>query len=91
MIWTYLLLFIATMLTQLLTALHLPRVSNLPEILGIDVDTTMTQGVSIAHSFFVLFWPLTDMLIGALFIVGYLALKNIVLRTFLGHRAPGNK
>lgn len=90
MIWTYLLLFIATMLTQLLNALHLPKVDKLPQILGVDVDGAIVNGVSIAHSFFSVFWPFTDMLIGALFIVGYLALKNIALRTFLGHRTPGN-
>jgi len=89
MIWTYLILFVVSAFTQLLTILHLQHVDKLPEILGVDVDGTIVNGVSLAHSFFVLFWPLQDMLIGALVILGYLVLKNIALRTFLGHRTPG--
>lgn len=89
MIWTYLILFVVSAFTQLLTILHLQHVDKLPEVLGVDVDATMINGVSIAHSFFTLFWPFADMLIGALVIVSYLALKNIALRTFLGHRTPG--
>lgn len=89
MIWTYLLLFIATMLTNLLSLLHLQRVDALPDILGIDVDGTLVSGVSLAHTFFTVFWPVYYMFIGALFILGYVGLKNLVLRFFLGNRAPG--
>lgn len=89
MIWTYLILFIVSAFTQLLVVLHLQHVDKLPEILGVDVDALMVNGVSIAHSVFVLLWPFADMLIGSLVIIGYLVLKNIALRTFLGHRTPG--
>jgi hypothetical protein len=89
MIWTYLILFLLSAFTQLLTILHLQPVTALPQVLGIDIDGTMVNGVSLAHNFFTLFWPIGDMLIGTLVIVGYLILKNIALRTFLGHRTPG--
>jgi len=90
MIWTYLILFLLSALTQVLTVLHLQHVDNLPQILGVDVDSLMINGVSLAHSFFVLFWVIGDMFIGALVITSYLLLKNVALRMFLGHRTPGH-
>jgi len=89
MIWTYLVLFIATLITNLLQLLHLQRVTTLPQILGVDVDGTLVSGVSLAHTFFTVFWPIYYMFIGSLFILGYIVLKNLVLRFFFGHRAPG--
>lgn len=89
MIWTYLILFLVSAFTQLLTILHLGHVDKLPEVLGVDVDQLMVNGVSLAHNFFTLFWAVGDMFIGALVITSYLVLKNIALRTFLGHRTPG--
>jgi len=90
MIWTYLILFLVSAFTQLLVVLHLQAVITLPTILGVDVDADLVQGVGIAHTFFNTFWPVYYMFIGALFILGYLVVKNIALRTFLGHRTPGH-
>lgn len=89
MIWTYFFLFVASLITSVLDALHLPKITVLPQILGVDVDSTLINGVSIAHSVFVLLWPLADMFAGALFLLGYFVLKNLALRFFLGNRAPG--
>lgn len=88
MIWTYLILFFATLITNLLNALHLQKVDHLPQILGIDIDSALMSGVSLAHSVFILVWPIADMMAGALFLLGYFVLKNLALRTFLGNRAP---
>lgn len=90
MIWTYLILFIATLLTNLLSTLHLQKVDKLPQILGVDIDSLFVSGVSMAHNLFTVFWPFYYMFIGALFILGYHILTKIVLRLFLGHRAPGH-
>jgi hypothetical protein len=89
MIWTYLILFLASLVTGLLKVLHLQPVTTLPNILGVDVDAALVNGVSLFHTFITVFWPVYYMFIGALFILGYVVLKNIVLRFFLGHRAPG--
>lgn len=89
MIWTYLILFVATLITNLLSLLHLQKVTTLPQILGVDIDGTLSGGVSLAQTFFTVFWPIYYMFIGALFILGYVVLKNMVLRFFLGHRTPG--
>lgn len=89
MIWTYLMLFILSAITQMLQSLNLQKVDKLPEILGVDIDTALVNGVSLAHTVFTVFWPLAIMLGGALFLLAYFVLKNIALRTFLGYRAPG--
>lgn len=89
MIWTYLVLFLVEAFTRLLTTLNLQPVITLPQVLGIDVDSLLLQGVGMSKEFFFTFWAIGDMFVAALVILSYLVLKNIALRTFLGHRTPG--
>lgn len=85
MIWYYILLFCTNLLTVVFS--WLPTVTTLPQILGVDVDTYLVQAVGYFYSVTSAIWPLYDLFQGVLFWVGYLVLK-MVLRFFLGHRAP---
>ena len=65
----------------------LPIVTALPTVHGIDLDTTLIQMVSYFNSFIDSFWMIGDVWYGALFLLLYYILKNIVLRLILGSRA----
>jgi len=67
----------------------LPIVSTLPTIGGFDIDSQMVLGMGYLNSFFTAFWPVAVMFQGFLVIMLYYALK-MLLRFFLGHRAPGH-
>ena len=85
MIWYYLILFVTSLLTAVFS--WLPQVETLPEILGLDIDAYLVLGMGYFYSFATAFWPLYDLFVGVTFYIGYLVLK-MVLRFFLGHRAP---
>lgn len=67
----------------------LPIVNKLPNIVGYDIDTALVNGVGYTQTFMQTFWPLEIMFQGFLVLMGYYGIKMIV-RFFLGHRAPGN-
>lgn len=85
MIWYYLILFVTTVLTAAFS--WLPQVNTLPNILGIDIDTQLSQGMSMLYNFANSIWPIHDVLLGMIFLLGYYGIK-MVLTFFLGHRAP---
>ncbi len=68
----------------------LPIVTRLPTIVGFDIDSALVTGVGQLNVFLTTFWPIKYMFLGFLFILGYYAVKMIVV-FFLGHRAPGGK
>lgn len=85
MIWYYLILFITTLLTA--TFSWLPKVETLPTVLGVDIDTQLTNGLGMFYTVSDTIWPLRDVFLGALVLLSYYSIK-MVLRFFLGHRAP---
>ena len=88
MIWYYVILFINNVFVAVFYAIGLGPVDTLPTILGYDIDAALSGGVAMVHSLSGLFWPIWYMFLGALSVLGYHVLK-MVLRMFLGHRAPG--
>lgn len=88
MIWYYIILFITSILN--VTFSWLPKVETLPTILGVDVDTQLLFGVHLINRLSELFWMMGDLVAAAKIMLGYYVIK-MVLRFFLGHRAPGAK
>lgn len=68
----------------------LPQVTTLPTINGYDIDGALVTGVGQLNVFMTTFWPIKYMFYGFLFLMGYYAIKIVVV-FFLGHRAPGGK
>lgn len=64
-----------------------PVVSTLPTVGGFDIDTALVSGMGEMNTFMASFWPLKDLMLGFLALMLYYSVK-IVLRFFLGHRAP---
>lgn len=87
MIWYYLILFITSVLN--VTFSWLPKVETLPVIMGIDVDAQLVLGMNLINRLSELFWMMGDLLIAAKVMLGYYMIK-MVLKFFLGHRAPGS-
>jgi hypothetical protein len=85
MIWYYLILFITSVLTAAFS--WLPKVETLPQILGVDIDTQLVNGVALFYYVSDVIWPMRDVFLGAMVLLGYYAIK-MVLRFFFGHRAP---
>jgi len=85
MIWYYLLLFFTTLLTA--TFSWLPKIETLPTVLGVDIDTQLSTGVGMFYTFASAVWPVYDVFLGMLILLTYYTIK-MVLRFFLGHRAP---
>ena len=86
MIFYYILLFVTSLLTAVFD--WLPKITTLPSVLGVDVDTALVQAVGYFHGVAGNMWPLMPPFIGGLVWIGYLVTKNIVIRIFLGGRAP---
>lgn len=86
MIWYYVILFITSVLNAAFS--WLPQVTALPTIAGIDIDAALNTGMGSFLSFAKAVWPIYDVYLGFLVLTGYYAIK-VVLRFFLGHRAPG--
>ena len=85
MIWYYLILFITSLLNAVFS--FLPKIEALPTILGVNVDQLLVLGVGYFLTFADSFWMIGDVFTAALIIYGYKALM-MVLRFFIGHRAP---
>ncbi len=67
----------------------LPVVEKLPEFMGYDIDTALVSGVGYIQTFFATFWPLAIVFQAFLILMAYYSIK-IVVRLFLGSRAPGH-
>lgn len=65
-----------------------PIVTALPTIYGFNIDGAFVTGMGEVNVFLQSFWPELIMFQGFLFLLGYYAIK-MVLKFFLGHRAPG--
>ena len=89
MIWYYFILFINNVFVAVFSAIGLGPVEHLPTILEYDVDAALLSGVAMGHSLAHMFWPIYKMFLGALTILAWHVLK-MVLKTFLGSRAPGH-
>ena len=87
MVFMYILQFVVAVLGGLLDILHLPTIETLPTILGVDIDTQLSQGVGMFYTFADAIFPIYDVFLGLLVLMGYYAVK-MGLRFFLGHRAP---
>lgn len=85
MIFYYIILFVSTLLTEVFS--WLPVVHTLPPILGVDIDTQLSQGMGMFYAFATAIWPLLDVFYGFLALMFYYSVK-MVLRIFLGARAP---
>lgn len=81
--------FLINVVVIVLAALFswLPTVDKLPTIVGFDIDTALVSGVGQFKALTNVFWFLSIIFSGFLFLLGYYALKQ-VLKFFLGHRAP---
>lgn len=68
----------------------LPQISTLPTIGGFDIDGALVLGMGQLHTFMITFWPIDYLLKGFMALMVYYGFM-IILRFFIGHRAPGNK
>lgn len=66
----------------------LPTVTTLPEIVGYDIDTALVNGVGQLRTVIQSFWVFGIVLDGLLVLMLYYIAK-VLLRMFIGHRAPG--
>ena len=82
---------IIAVFTSILAAIFawLPSVTTLPTIGGYNIDTALAQGIGMFYTYAGVVWPVWDVFLGFLFLIGYYTLK-MVLKFFLGHRAPGS-
>jgi len=67
----------------------LPDVTTLPALLNYDIDGALVTGVGYAKTFFITFWPLGILFQGFTILMLYYVIK-IILRFFIGHRAPSH-
>ena len=68
---------------------HIPVITTLPTILGVDIDTALVQGVGALYSYANVVWPIKDVFLGLIFgLLPYYAIK-LGLKLFLGSRTPG--
>ncbi len=66
----------------------LPTITTLPPMFGVDIDSALVSGMGVFNAITASFWPIADAFSAFLFLMGYYGLKNLLLRFFLGHRAP---
>jgi hypothetical protein len=81
---------LAQIILGILTILFgwLPQITTLPPIGGYDIDTALVNGVGFFYTYANAVWPVEVAFQGFLFLMGYYLLK-MLLKFFLGHRAPG--
>lgn len=85
MIWYYIILFVTSLLNEVFS--WLDKVQTLPTILGVDIDSNLTNGVGMIYAMSSTFWFIGDVMKALLVVLGYYAIK-IALRVVLGSRAP---
>lgn len=66
----------------------LPTVVTIPPIVGVDIDASLVAGIAVFNTITASFWPIADAFAAFLFLIAYYGIKNLLLRFFLGHRAP---
>ncbi len=66
----------------------LPTVTTLPPMLGVDIDAALVSGMGFYNTVSHSFWMLADVMAATIILMGYYGIKNLLLRFFLGHRAP---
>lgn len=64
----------------------LPIVTTIPSIGGFDLDGALVTGISAFSRFTLYFWPIRILFIAFLWVMGYYAIKKIVI-LFMGKRA----
>ncbi len=69
----------------------LPQIDVLPTIFGYDIDSALVAGIGQLNTFLNSLWPLKIMFQGALILLSYFALKNMIIKLFFGSRTPGDK
>lgn len=85
MIWTYMFIFISSVLNAVFS--FLPTVTTLPTIFGINMDAQLVGAVGVLNDIGQYYWPIRDLFVGVIFFLTYRVIM-LVLRFFLGHRAP---
>ncbi len=63
-------------------------VTKIPNIIGYDIDSALSNAMGQFTIIGRSFWFLKDLVLGFIAIMGYYLLK-MTLKFFLGHRAPG--
>jgi len=86
MIWYYVILFVTSLLTAAFS--WLPKITTLPAIGGYDIDAALVSGMSMFYTVAHSLWYLWDIWVAFLVLMSYYTAK-MVLKMFLGHRAPG--
>ena len=86
MILYYIILFVTKLLAAAFSFLGV--VTSLPSILGVDVDGNLVAAMGYFYGWVGIFWPVAHIFVGGLVLLGYLVIKNLVLKLMLGHRAP---
>lgn len=66
----------------------LPQVLTLPSIAGYDIDSALVSGAAAFYTFSTAVWPISYVMAGFLVLISYYSIK-MILKFFLGHRAPG--
>lgn len=66
----------------------LPTVQKLPAVNGYDIDAALSNGMSMFYNLESNIWFLGIIFSGFIVLIGYYSTK-MVLKFFLGHRAPG--
>jgi len=66
----------------------LPPITALPSIANFDLDTALTNGMGMVHTFFNSFWAIGYMFEGFLVLMAYFGVK-MAIKFVLGHRTPG--
>jgi len=85
MIWYYVILFVTSLFTAAFS--WVPQITTLPVIFGVDIDAQLIAAMQIFFLAMDSFWYLSDIFIGALFLMTYYAIK-LGLKLFFGHRVP---
>lgn len=66
----------------------LPDVTTLPAIAGYNIDAALVSGTAAFYTFIGAVWPIGYAVAGFFVLMGYYTTK-MILKFFLGHRAPG--
>jgi hypothetical protein len=85
MIWTYIFIFISSVLNGVFS--FLPTVTTLPTIFGINLDAQLTGAVGVLNDIGTYYWPIRDLFVAVAFFLTYRVIM-LVIRFFIGHRAP---
>lgn len=85
MIWTYLFIFISSVLNGVFS--FLPTVTKLPTLFGIDMDAQLVGAMGVLNDIMTYYWPIRDLFVAVAFFLTYKIIM-MVIKIFLGSRAP---